>query len=502
MRNASRDAGCLAIVAILCGCANALAAAPSSPPARICGDTALLSGPATPPAGAVTVPAGDNSGLAPVANTTYWFAPGKHTLGTGEYDQIAPADNDVFVGAPGAILDGRTRNDYAFTQHARNVTIEYLTIENFGATGGNGGQGVVNHDSGNGWTIQYNTVRDNAGAGVFIGKNGVARYNCLKDNGEYGFQAYGPNGDANVVLTHNEIVGNNTYNWEKHDPGCGCSGGGKFWDTDKATVTDNWVHGNHGPGLWADTDNNDFDFENNYIADNDGEGIMYEISYNALIRNNTFSRNAIVEGPTNPGFPTGAIYLSESGGDSRVAARYASIEITGNRFVDNWSGVVLWENADRFCNSPANSSSGYCTLVAPSVANFTTCVKGTIKNEPYYSDCRWKTQNVSVHNNIFEFNPADIAGCSPYVACGLQGLFSQYGTYPNWSPYKRKVIENAITFHQNNLFADNTYEGPWEFMAHDQTRLLHKRAWRAAPYNQDAGSTFQPSSSQRWTPQP
>ena len=34
------------------------------------------------------------------------------------------------------------------------------------------------------------------------------------------------------------------------------------------------------------------------------------------------------------------------------------IEITGNTFIDNWNGVTLWENADRFCGSPANTSGG------------------------------------------------------------------------------------------------------------------------------------------------
>ncbi|MGH7729044.1 MAG: right-handed parallel beta-helix repeat-containing protein [Vulcanimicrobiaceae bacterium] len=450
----------------------------------------MLTGPASPPAGAVTLPAGDNSSLNPVANVTYWFAPGTHTFGTGQYGQIIPADDDVFIGAPGAILDGKNLNDYAFTQHATGVTIEYLTIQNFGTPGGNGGEGVVNHDSGVGWTIAYNTIQDNAGAGAFLGTNGVVRDNCLSDNGEYGFQSYSLNAATdNIVLDHNEIAGNNTWNWEAKQPGCGCSGAGKFWNTIGATVTDNWIHDNHGPGLWADTDNDDFEFAGNYIDDNDGEGLFYEISYNALIENNTFVQNALVEGPTNPGFPTGAIYLSESGGDGRVPARYSTIEITGNTFTNNWSGVVLWESADRFCGSPNNTSSGYCTMVNPA-ANLSTCVAGTIDSPPYYSDCRWKTQNVSVHNNTFSFDPGSIPGCSPSASCGLQGIFSQYGTSPSWSPYMGTVIEDAITFHQNNVFADNTYLGPWEFMAHDQATLLTPAQWQAAPYNQDAGSTF------------
>ena len=93
---------------------------------------------------------------------------------------------------------------------------------------------------------------------------------------------------------------------------------------------------------------------------------MYEISYNALIKDNLFVRNAIGMGATNPGFPTSALYISESGSDSRVHSKYgSSFQITGNMFINNWSGVILWENANRFCGSPDNSSTGVCTLVAP-----------------------------------------------------------------------------------------------------------------------------------------
>ena len=92
------------------------------------------------------------------------------------------------------------------------------------------------------------------------------------------------NGASNITMTGNEISGNNTDDWERRQPGCGCSGGGKFWEVKGATVTDNYVHDNHGVGLWADTNNSGFLFKGNYIADNDGEGLMYEASYNAAPR--------------------------------------------------------------------------------------------------------------------------------------------------------------------------------------------------------------------------
>ncbi|RUL77749.1 right-handed parallel beta-helix repeat-containing protein [Dyella choica] len=473
----------------------AYAAAPALAPAAaaVCGNPSLLTGPSAAPPGAITVEAGDNHAVDfGQKGQTYWFKPGIHTLASDIYGQITPDNNSTFIGAPGAILDGKNTNLYAFTGQATGVTIEYLTIQNFGTAGANNNEGVVNHDAGHGWTIQNNTIQGNAGAGLFVGTSNTVKYNCLTRNGQYGFSAYEDNGVSNVVIDHNEIAYNNTYGWETAQPGCGCTGGGKFWATHTATITNNWFHNNHeGPGLWADTNNDDFDIENNVFSDEENSGIIYETSYNALIKNNVFQRNANVSGPTNPGFPTGAIYISESGGDSRVPARYQSIAITSNTFTDNWSGVVIWENADRYCNSPADTSTGDCTLVNPNVANLSTCVSGTINNTPYFSDCRWKSQNVQVNNNVFSFSPSNIgSSCTPANGCGFQGLFSNWGSYPTWSPYQGDIVEQAITFSQGNVFSGNTYTGPWQFMAHDQGVTLTSAQWQAAPYGQDANSSF------------
>jgi hypothetical protein len=467
---------------------------PSSPPATICGNASVLNGPATAPAGAIVVPAGNNSSLdLRQVGATYWFAPGVHTLGTGQYDQIIPSDNSTYIGAPGAILDGQGKNQYAFTQHARNVTIKYLTIRNFVAPMN---EGTVNHDSGDNWTMQYNTIMNNGGAGIFLGAGNVASYNCLKDNSQYGFQAYGPRGgESNMVLDHNEITGNNTGNWESKIDGCGCTGGGKFWDVRNVRVTNNYVHDNKSVGLWADTNDNNFLFEGNWIENNDGQAIFWEISYNAAIRNNVIRHNLLAVGPeriqSRDNFPDAAIYISESGGDSRVPYDLVgspTIDISNNLIEDNYNGVTLWENADRFCGSPANTSSGYCTLVNPSVAKQSTCNSTNIAKSPYYSDCRWKTQNVKVHHNTFKMNRANFSNCSTSM-CGRNAIFSNYGTYPSWSPYKADTISKAITFNQGNVFSNNTYIGTWSFTVLDTGHLISPSAWKAAPYNQDAGSS-------------
>jgi hypothetical protein len=465
---------------------------PDDPPALVCGNTALLSGPSSAPAGAVVVPAGDNSSInLELPNKIYWFAPGTHTLGNAPLSQIEPGDNTTYVGAPGAILDGQNINQYAFTQHAVNVKVQYLTIQNFNTPQN---EGNVNHDSGDGWTIEYSTIQNNGGAGVFGGSDNTIRYNCLKDNGQYGFQVFqNESPPTNVVLDHNEISGNNQDDWEGQIVGCGCTGGGKFWEASNVDITNNYIHNNLSVALWADTNDNDFLIENNYIADNDGQGIFYEISYNMIVRNNNFIRNALADGPGNPSFPTGAIYLSEAGGDSRVPARTAQIEIYDNNFEDNWSGVILWENADRFCNSPANTSTGTCTLVNPA-ATLTTCndpaLGGSIDDPPYYSDCRWKTNNVKVHDNVFSIDNDSISQCAFNKGCGYQGIFSNVGSFPSWSPYTGDVIQHDVTFNQGNLFSNNTYVGDWRFRAQSEDTVYNFAIWQASPFSQDTGSTY------------
>ncbi len=477
---------------------------PSAPPAQICGGSVLNGGPTSAPTGAITVPAGNNSGVNFTQNSkTFWFAPGVHTLGTGSFAQIQPGTGSTYIGAPGAIIDGQHSNKYAFTGHATNVRVAYLEVRNFGATNGdNNNEAVVNHDDGDNWTIEYSNIHDVAGAGVFLGSNNIVRYNCLKDNGQYGFSMYkdpvaNDSSIKNITLDHNEIAGNNTYDWESHIDGCGCDGGGKFWDVKGATITNNYVHDNKSVALWADTNDIDFLIQGNWIENNDSEAIFYEISYNVTIVDNVIKHNALQSGGSfaanGDDFPESAVYISESGGDCRVQSSVTgspTVTISHNLFLDNWGGITLWENADRYCNSPANTSDGYCTMVNPSVAKISTCTSGNINNAPYKSDCRWKTQNVTISNNEFHITPANVNNCNT-AYCGHMAVLSNYGTFPSWSPYKGTVIQQAITFNQNNHWTNNKYYGPWQFVAEETGSLKSWSTWRAAPYSQDAGSTIQ-----------
>ncbi|MCT2585743.1 right-handed parallel beta-helix repeat-containing protein [Actinophytocola gossypii] len=447
-------------------------------------------GPAEAPAGAVTVdPAVDgdltDKTMANPPGTTFWLAPGTHTLTTDLYGQVIPKDGNTYLGAPGAVLDGQGRNLFAFTQPASHVTIRHLTIQGFAAPHN---QGVVNHDSGDDWVIEHNTIQYNDGAGMMAGARQRIRGNCLRENGQYGINAFSAgNTITGLVVEGNEIVGNNTDDWETQRPGCGCTGGVKFWAVDGADVRGNWVHDNRGPGLWGDINNNDFLIEHNLIEHNDGAAIVYEASYNAIIRDNTIRGNNMVEGRMFAGrgdpFPAATIYVSESGGEPRIPARTDRIEIHGNLLENNWSGITAWENADRFCNSPANPS-GDCTLLAETGE----CAQPGIAEQPHYDDCRWKTQRLDVHHNRFVLDPT-VVECSNSL-CTRMAVLANYGTFPNWSPYTGDVVQEAVTFGQDNRWHHNEYSGPWTFMAYDTSGVLTQTKWQSEPYRQDEGSTF------------
>jgi hypothetical protein len=185
------------------------------------------------------------------------------------------------------------------------------------------------------------------------------------------------------------------------------------------------------------------------------------------------------------------VYISESGGDARVSSTFARSTVSNNAFIDNWGGVTLWENADRYCSSRGDTSTGSCTLVDPTVSTTATCAnRALIGTAPYIDDCRWKTQNVTVAGNTFSLNPAHVPGCTRANECGMNALLSSSGSdMGNGDPYLGAFVENNVTFRQNNHFVDNTYAGPWTFQPFDQGTFVSLAQWQASPYAQDSGST-------------
>ena len=134
------------------------------------------------------------------------------------------------------------------------------------------------------WTIQNNEVRLNYAVGITAHDGSQIIGNYVHDNGEMGVGGYG----NNVLVQGNELASNGF--WSGIDP-LWEAGGLKFAQTDNLVVRGNYAHDNNGPGLWSDIDSINTLYEDNVVVHNTINGISYEISYNAIIRNNTLVGN-------------------------------------------------------------------------------------------------------------------------------------------------------------------------------------------------------------------
>ncbi len=515
----------------LLGCAYALAPPVSalatgsvtSPPAHICGNASILTSPyTTQPYGSVAINSSDIGTMIQnsPAYTTFWLESGTY------YTSIASLKNgDTLIGAPNVIIDGEHIYGDALSAPAgqTNITLEYLTVENFGAPISPSSFDDVDQNFNPFWTYKYDTFINDQGAAIGFDYGGVIEYDCLTQNGGYGFNSGGGvntggvNGnipgflstnttstvaDAEkmppIKLEHDEISFNNVDNIDRTPFACGCSGGGKLNNDFNVTISDNYMHNNYGPGIWSDGNNDEENFSNNYIMNNWGIGIDYELGVNAKIWHNTLIGNEQVDGTSSAGFMGPAIYISNAGG-SRVAGNlYYEFNITNNTFLDNYGGIALWEDGSRFCGNsrPGNS----CNQDAFAVGlNSSTCTVSAIENATpgnlLWWACMWRTQNVTVANNYFLFNFTQSEcglGLAPvHIGCGIMGLFSgvvgePYGGAAGYG------AEDNITYYQNNHFNNNTYVGNWLFSPYGQGQDANFSMWQGkTAWSPDEGGALE-----------
>jgi len=239
--------------------------------------------------------------------------------GTLYGQEVSPRTGQVFIGAPGATLEGNGAKR-AFWSTANNVRVEGLEVTGYNS---NPQDGAI-QAGGDGWVIRGNDVNNNAAVGirVYRGDNAWIEGNNIQRNGQLGISvAY----STGTTVENNEIAYNN---WEKKFSWGFEAGGTKFWSTTGLVVRNNWSYQNIGPGLWTDTDNINTLYEGNLIEDNYANGILHEVSYSVVIRNNTIRRNGFGHDAWLWG---GGIVLSSSG----------NATIYGNTLEDNYNGITM-----------------------------------------------------------------------------------------------------------------------------------------------------------------
>jgi hypothetical protein len=324
-------------------------------------------------------------------------------------------------------------NSFAISQPSSGNVVRntwmYLTVKNFASSQNSSIMGNVNGGTWDiGDTYKFNTIGPNdyawagdnvaprkgqssgGGYGIDLSDNTTVQNNCLIQNAQGGFNGSG----VDINISNNEIIGNGLGTYpDSAGPGgspysCGCSGGGKLNFSTNPTINGNYVHDNYNAGIWLDFDNTGADISNNYIASNWGYAIFYEANYNANITNNTLTGNgwasngAWPEGVNNQpcfggvscknglgpvtgaggGNPYGAIYIANSGGNANItavkdqaggthASRFSGqIAITGNTLTDNFGGIDVYTDTDRYPDGINNNSACSPPLNAGSATYF------------------------------------------------------------------------------------------------------------------------------------
>jgi hypothetical protein len=341
------------------------------------------------PSGAVQIAAGTNVQSvvsAHRAGTAYCFA-----AGTYAQLQITPQSGDTYVGLKGAVLDGQHAAAHAFSGWFTGVTIENFLIKNY-----NDAYQDAPIVTGPNWTIRNNEIANNAAAGVDVttGANVVA--NFIHNNGQKGYTILG----SNVVFSDNEIAANNPSDAYNPNSATGDTGGGKAWQTTNLLMQYNFVHDNHGPGLWSDTDNQGTVYRYNDIENNWAGGIFHEASWDAVIANNVVKNNA------NTKYCTYALWCSD--------IQIASSGGVNGKIVDVYDNTVV-----------SNGSQGGNAIGLISEnrgANGTSGLYGT-----------WLVQNVHVHNNSINLAAGGLTGAE--TDNGATGIFTSQGNWFNNNTY-------------------------------------------------------------------
>lgn len=221
-----------------------------------------------------------------------------------------------------------TRQPYAFrSDGARSVTVKGLIVEKYATPAQQGAIFGDEHPRATDWLIEGNEVRFNSGSGIATGDRSIVRDNKVHHNGQLGIS---PNG-VDVLIEGNEIYENNIFGfdaaWE--------AGGVKAGAVERLTLRRNHVYDNYGSGLWCDVDCRNILFEDNRVERNADAGIFYEISFDAIIRNNIVLLNG-----TGKGGQQGSAWVWGAG--IQIAAS-EGVQVYGNSVTvgEGSAGIVL-----------------------------------------------------------------------------------------------------------------------------------------------------------------
>ena len=289
----------------------------------------------------------------------WWFDYANHTI----YFHDSPSGHTVET----SVVNN------AFGGSANNVTIQYLTVEEFasmypvGAIGVSQGNNALTQSTN--WTIENSEITLNHGYGVRVNYGTQILNNYIHDNGQLGIGGgIGTHSNPSTqsvdsaVLIQGNTINHNDY--AHFSAGWG-SGGFKVGSTSGIVLRGNTIQHNEGAGIHFDMNSQSEWVDGNTITDNtDADGLEMEIGYglstfrnNVVLRNGTQVNNSnytyqiavrsssgvnaycnIMEVSSGPGINGWGVDATNRGYSSYPPYQY--LVSTGNSFHHN---TVLWD---------------------------------------------------------------------------------------------------------------------------------------------------------------
>lgn len=282
----------------------------------------------------------------------------KHSVGPGRFYLDRSAGEIYFADDPAGRKVEATVAAFAFESTAPNVLISNVTIEKYSSLAQ---KGAIDAQDAVGWIVENCEVRFNSAGGIGVGARSQVRDCNVHHNGQIGITGSG----GGILIDRNHVWANNTRGfssgWE--------AGGVKLAEGDGIIFRGNHVEANFGPGLWCDINCRNVLYESNVVERNQGTGILHEISFGAIIRNNVVRKNSV--------------------GDSR-----------------GW----FWGNEIAIAGSQDAEVYGNTVTVAPGRCGITLIDQSRDFEGHLKGSGKYKTRNNRVHDNDIIFEGSACAG--------------------------------------------------------------------------------------------
>jgi len=317
---------------------------------------------------------------------------------------LVPKDGDLIVGGT---LDGGGALAYAFTGRAANVGISNVRVVGYDPSMYDGAIDAT----GDAWTLTNVTVSGSSHVGVAVGgADWQITGGRIFDNGQLAIQGGGRNTDgltvAGVELDHNGFT-DATYS--TRNVACRFGAGGIRFKADDVTIRNSNIHDNACQGVWSSLGANSVRVVDNRVDDNWDEGILVDITANAVVQGNEVSGNGLQDTSATPKLPCGSIFGQGAGISVNTSGQThtdtGTVDVGANTVTGNCNGIT---GVDQVRTAAGCSDDPVCELRNVTVHDNTIVgsnVPGAGNRSGWWTDT---DRDLATHNLVWSNN--DVSG--------------------------------------------------------------------------------------------